>query len=79
MFMDTLQLRKRIKKFVDEAGEKELQMIYRMFEVEKEYDWWTDLPKEIQEEIDLSVQESKEGKTIPHEEVMKKYAKWLKK
>ncbi len=50
-----------------------------MFEVEKEYDWWVELPKEIQEEIDLSVQESEEGKTIPHEEVMKKYAKWLKK
>ena len=77
--MDTIQLRKRVKKFVDEANEKELQMIYRMFEVEKEYDWWVELPKEIQEEIDLSVQESEEGKTIPHEEVMKKYAKWLKK
>ncbi len=77
--MDTIQLRKRVKKFVDEANEKELQMTYRMFEVEEEYDWWVELPKEIQEEIDLSVHESKEGKIIPHEEVMKKYAKWLKK
>jgi hypothetical protein len=76
--MDKIQLRKRIKKFVDEAGEKQLQMIYKMFEVEKEYDWWDELPKEIQEEIDLSIQQVQRGKTIPHEEVMKKYAKWLK-
>jgi len=77
--MDTVQLRKRVKKFIDEANEKELQMIYRMFEVEKEYDWWDELPEEIQQEIDLSVEEVKKGKNIPHEEVMKKYAKWLKK
>lgn len=77
--MDTVQLRTRVKKFIDEASEKELQMIYRMFEVEKEYDWWDELPEEIQQEIDLSVEEVKKGKTIPHEEVMKKYAKWLKK
>jgi len=77
--MDTIRLRKRIKKFINEANEKELQMIYRMFEVEKEYDWWNELPEEVQQEIDLSAQEAKQGKAIPHEQIMKKYAKWLRK
>ena len=54
-------------------------MIYRMFEVEKEYDWWNELPEEVQQEIDLSAQEAKQGKAIPHEQIMKKYAKWLRK
>ena len=77
--MDTIQLRRRIKKFIDEANEKELQMIYRMFEVEKECDWWDELPEEVQQEIDLSAQEAEQGKAIPHEQVIKKYAKWLRK
>lgn len=77
--MDALLLRKRVKKFVESANEKELKMIYRMFEVEQEYDWWDELPKDTQTAIEKSIKQADEGKTIAHTEVMKRHKQWLKK
>lgn len=42
-------------------------------------DWWNELPKEVQNSILKAEKELKSGKGIPHEEVMKKYSKWLTK
>lgn len=42
-------------------------------------DWWNDLPKEVQNSILKAEKELKSGMGIPHEEVMKKYSKWLTK
>lgn len=42
-------------------------------------DWWDEISAEQQQAIDKSLAEVKAGKVTPHEEVMKKYKKWLKK
>jgi len=42
-------------------------------------DWWDEISEEQQKAIDKSLAELKSGKVTPHEEVMKKYKKWLKK
>ncbi|MCA0398872.1 MAG: hypothetical protein LCH51_15845 [Bacteroidetes bacterium] len=42
-------------------------------------DWWDEISQEQQAAIDASLAEMKAGKLIPHEEVMKKYRKWMKK
>lgn len=42
-------------------------------------DWWDEISTEQQQAIDKSLTEVKAGKITPHEEVMKKYKKWLKK
>ncbi len=42
----------------------------------EENDWWDDVEEGAQESIARGLKEAKEGKVIPHEEVMKKYAQW---
>ena len=42
-------------------------------------DRWNDLPKDVQNSIVKAEKELKNGKGIPHEEVMKKYSKWFTK
>jgi predicted transcriptional regulator len=78
--MSELQtLRKQVKKFVDTASEKELEMVYHLFEASKDNDWWDEISVEQKHAIDKGLQQLDNGEGIPHEMVMKKYAKWLKK
>lgn len=46
---------------------------------EEQKDWWDETCTEQQDAIDRALDEVKAGKLTPHEEVMKTYAKWLKK
>jgi predicted transcriptional regulator len=78
--MSELQvLRKQVKKFVDTASEKELEMVYLLFDASKRKDWWDEINGEQRKAIDKGLKQLDNGEGIPHEEVMKKYAKWLKK
>lgn len=47
--------------------------------MEEQKDWWDEISKEQQMAIDKALAEMKAGKLTPHDEVMKKYRKWLKK
>jgi hypothetical protein len=70
-------LRNRIRKYIDMADEKTLKIVYAMLEAEQEADWWDNLPPGVQRSIDKALEESRKGKGIPHEEVVKKYRKWF--
>jgi predicted transcriptional regulator len=72
-------LRRQVKKFVDNAEEKELLMIYRMFEVAQETDWWDEIDEGEKTSIRKGLKQLDQGKGIPHEEVVKKYKKWFTK
>lgn len=72
-------LREQVKQFVDEASEKELEMIYHFFEVTNNSDWWNEIKPAHKEAIDKGIKQLDDGKGIPHKEVMNKYNKWLKK
>ncbi len=52
--------------------------VVKTFAAEQQ-DWWDEISKEQQDAIDASLAEMKAGKLLPHDEVMKKYRKWLKK
>jgi predicted transcriptional regulator len=41
--------------------------------------WYDNLPDEIKESVDNGLAEAEKGQGIPHSEVMKSLAKWLKK
>ncbi len=43
----------------------------------KKADWWDELTKEQKAEIEASIAEANRGEFIPHEDVLKKYKKWL--
>jgi predicted transcriptional regulator len=77
--MRMTDMRKKVKQYIDEADDDTVKMVYSMLEADREEDWWDYLPKEIQESILRGEKELDEGKGIPHEEVMKKYKKWLTK
>ena len=42
-------------------------------------DWFDTLPEEIKASVERGLKQSAKGETIPHAEMKKKYAKWLKK
>lgn len=53
-----------------------LEKIAKIFQQE-ETDWREGLPNEVIKSVERGLHQSKEGKTVSHEEVMKKYQKWL--
>ncbi len=72
-------LRKQVKKYIDEAEDKTVQMVYALLEAEQQYDFWDELPEGVKADIDEAIRQADAGELIPHEEVMKKYQKWLTK
>nr|NQU91290.1 hypothetical protein [Bacteroidota bacterium] len=44
-----------------------------------EQDFWDTLPESQKKSIERGLEQSSKGETKPHEEVMKKYEKWLTK
>lgn len=63
---------------IDDASVNQLIEVMDILENEK-MDWWDDLPPHLKNEIDASLEESKNGELITHEEVIQKYAPWLAK
>jgi hypothetical protein len=77
--MSNAEMRKKVKKYIDEADDHVVKMVYSMLEADREDDWWDDLPPVVQKGILKAEKQLKEGKGIPHEVVMKKYSQWLTK
>ncbi|MES2701238.1 MAG: hypothetical protein V4649_01310 [Bacteroidota bacterium] len=73
----TDRLRNEVKKYIDEADDKTVQMVYALLEAEHKYDFWDELPPAVQNDIDEAVKQADAGQLTSHEEVMKKYQKWL--
>jgi TRAP-type C4-dicarboxylate transport system substrate-binding protein len=72
-------LKKQVKKFVENASDKDLKIIYNLFEINRENDWWEEISTDQQKAIKQAIDEANSGKVKPHSEVEKKYKKWLKK
>jgi predicted transcriptional regulator len=72
-------LRKQVKKFIDNASEKELEIVYHIFEATNQTDWWDEISNPQKKAINKGLDQLDKGKGIPHKEVMKKYNKWLTK
>ena len=43
----------------------------------KKSDWWDSISQEERQSIDEGLEDSKNGRTVPHSEVRKMYEKWL--
>jgi hypothetical protein len=79
IYMSNAEMRKKVKKYIDEADDHVVKMVYSMLEADREDGWWDDLPVTVQKGIVRAEKQLKDGKGIPHEIVMKKYSKWLTK
>ena len=71
------QMRQEVKKYIDDADETTVKMVYAMLEAKQEDEWWDTLPPKVKAEIDKALTDLDKGKGIPHEEVLKKYSKWF--
>lgn len=74
---DIKTLKNRAKKYLDNADEKTIRMVYAMLEIEAESDWWDELPQDAKASIERGLKDIENGDVSPHEQVMKKYKKWL--
>lgn len=73
------ELKKEVKKYIDDADEETVKAMHAMFEGEGDDDLWNSLSEGERESINRGVKNIEEGRTFTHEEVMKKYSKWLTK
>jgi hypothetical protein len=70
---EKIELAKRLLETDDEAV---LLQIKEVFE-SHDKDFWSDLPEHVKAGIERGRKQAAEGKLTPHDEVMKKYAKYL--
>lgn len=77
--MNSKLLREKVKKYIDEADDRIVKMIYSMLEANRNDSWWDDLPASVKKSILKAEKQLDEGKGIPHEAVMRKYNKLLTK
>ena len=74
--MSITALKKEVKKNIDKADERVLKMVNALLLADQEEDWYNELPDEVKVDLDISLQQEKEGLLTPHADVMKKYKKW---
>jgi hypothetical protein len=74
--MSIAALKKEVKRNIDKADERVLKMVNALLLADQEEDWYNELPNEVKVDLDISLQQEKEGLLTPHADVMKKYKKW---
>ncbi len=72
---DVKELKKQVKKYIDEADERTVKIIYAMLEANQE-DWYDSLGDEQKKCLQKSIKQADNGEVIPHAEVKKMFAKW---
>jgi hypothetical protein len=64
--------------YLSEKKKKAVLSVVKTF-AEETLTLWDLMPDEVKKDVELSIQQSKKGIGKSHEDVMKKYSKWLKK
>ena len=74
-------LDKEITNYLPHLNNKQKKTVLTVVKtfMDEQKDWWDEISEEQQKAIDKSLAEMKAGKLTPHDEVIKKYKKWLKK
>jgi len=78
--MDVTELKADLHNMIDKISDRNILKALRTLLSEKaatEDDWWDTISQEEREEIEQGLSEADNGEVTPHEEVMKKYKKWL--
>ncbi len=79
-----IELRQGLHKMIDQVKDVSvLQAVYVILEREKQHeegkeDFYDTLHPLLQASIDRGLEQIKNGQTVSHEEVSKRYKKWLK-
>ena len=76
---DTEMLRSEVKNYIDKADVHVLKMMRAMIKADNEDDWWDELEEEEKKSIERGLGDLKKGKTMLHDEVIKKHSEWFSK
>lgn len=78
LIMDIVELRTDLHNMIDKISDSNvLNAVKTLLSGKAETDWWDTISDEEKAEIEQGLAEADRGEVIPHEEVMKKYEKWL--
>lgn len=79
--MTTTSLKSKLYKLIDKNEDNEFlsELVKMVKEANENKDWWDDLTKEQQSELEEASKRVKKNGGIPHEVVMKNARKWLSK
>jgi hypothetical protein len=78
--MDAIVLKKEISALIESISDIEVLQALKTIlsrKVSKEADWWNTISEEERIEIKQGLEEELNGEVIPHNEMLKKYKKWL--
>ena len=64
---------------LSDRKKKAVLIVVKSFAEQEEMDLWDELPDEVKASVLISREQIKNGRYKTHDEVMKKYRKWLKK
>jgi len=80
LIMDIVELRTDLHNMIDKISDSNVLNAVKTLLAGKaatQTDWWDTISDEEKAEIKQGLAEADRGEVIPHEEVMKKYEKWL--
>jgi len=78
--MDVIELRTDLHNMIDKITDSNILNAVKTLlsgKTAAQTDWWDTISDEERAEIEQGLAEADRGEVIPHEEVMKKYQKWL--
>jgi len=78
--MDIVELRTDLHNMIDKISDSNILNAVKTLLSAKattQTDWWDTISDEEKTEIEQGLAEADRGELIPHEEVMRKYKKWL--
>jgi predicted transcriptional regulator len=80
LIMDIVELRRDLHNMIDKISDSNVLNAVKTLlsgKTATQSDWWDTISDEEKAEIEQGLAEADRGEVIPHEEVMKKYEKWL--
>ena len=72
-------LRKEVKEYINHSDERMVKAIHAMLTADNDGDWWDDTNDLQKASIERGLKDMENGNTVPHEEMVKLYSKWLTK
>jgi len=76
---DIKTIRKEVKEYINHADDRMVRAIHAMLEADQAGDWWDQISAGHKASIERGLKDMEQGNTIPHEEMVKFYSKWLTK
>jgi site-specific recombinase XerC len=72
-------MRQQVKKYIDTTDVKVVKMVHAMLEVDADNDWWDTMPDKVKADVEAALIQSDKGEVIAHEDIQKRYKKWIAK